>query len=262
MDPRRDRGFTLTEILIAVAIIGVIAAIAIPNFLAAKLASNEGSAIATLRTLLAAQAQAQGTGKIDVDNDSVGEYGTFAELTGGTGVRKAYVPTVPAGATFSAQGSPMDPSPLSEGLVASLNNQGELIKSGYGFMIFLPDTSDPATWVHEEVRLRSTGRGKSRRTTATVVLRNDTGGQNTIGVELSEAVWCSYARPVKRGSSGMRVFFTSQAGDILQSPNDRNRQEVRNSPINGNAAYLGDGITSRTAVGTRGNDGNVWKITN
>ena len=261
----RERGFTLTEILIAVSIIAVIAAIAIPNMLAAKLSANEASAIATLRTLLSSQAQLQGSGKIDVDNDAVGEYGTFAELTGGTGVRRTYVfPSggAPAGATFVNQGAALDPPLLPEDLVESLNNQGELIKTGYGFMIFLPDAGDPARWVHEEVRTVTRGRGKSRTRVETMILRNDTGGPNTIGLDLSENCWCAYARPVKRGNSGVRVFFTSQAGDILQSPNESNRQEARNSPINGNAAYLGTGITSRTAVGTAGRDGNVWKIVN
>ena len=45
------RGFTLIEILIVVAIILIIAAIAIPNLLRSKMAANEASAVATLRTL-------------------------------------------------------------------------------------------------------------------------------------------------------------------------------------------------------------------
>ncbi len=50
-----NRGFSLIELLIVVAIILIIAAIAIPNLLRSRIAANEASAVGSLRTLNTAE---------------------------------------------------------------------------------------------------------------------------------------------------------------------------------------------------------------
>lgn len=77
MSKENEAGFSLIELLIVVAILGVIMAIAVPNLLSSKRAANEASAVSSLRTIHSCQMTYQAT-------TGVGDYGDLPALLGDT----------------------------------------------------------------------------------------------------------------------------------------------------------------------------------
>jgi len=146
----RAQGFSLIELMIVVAVIVIIAALAIPNLLRARMAANESAAVAALRTVATQEvnySSSWGAGysptlaALGPPAPSVAASATNADLIDqvlASGIRGGYqflyTPLIPSGTT-SPTGFTVSASPISQGITGEwyfFVDQSNAIRQSYG----------------------------------------------------------------------------------------------------------------------------------
>lgn len=174
---RSDSGFTLIEIIIVTAIIGVIAGVAVPNLITSRSIANERAVISTLRTISTAQSQCWSQRVVDTDSDGCGEALSLGELSGVVGLRNGALKLTP---------------PSLPGSLGTANATGQATAKGYLIALYLPNAA---------------GQG----------LLGTPANLASVSADLAETAWTCVAWPLTHGNTGSATFFVNQAGEIVVS---------------------------------------------
>lgn len=230
METNRASGLSLIELTIVVTVIAIIASLAIPNLLGARVTANESTAIGNLRTIANAQAQFQGRTVADFDGDGRGEFGYLVEMAGGIPVR------APTGKTPESMNLPVLPAGF------RLAVSGVVQRGGYLYRMYLPNAAG--------IGIEEAPEGGAQ-------------SSNLPAAHQAEMAWCCYAWPLELGITGDRSFMISHNGQILQALNATNYSGRASGPT-ADAAFVSPSTTGSIigvlAVNTTGADGNRWVI--
>ena len=236
-EPRtRENGWTILEVLLVLALVGLLLAIALPNFRASRIRNDEAAAVRTLREISKAQAMVRAAALVDEDGDGRGEHAILAELAGETNPR-----------TYAGGPAGRYTAALPQ-FARRLSPEGEGTICGYRFRVWLPGPKGKAV--------------------------GEAAGKPTEPVDptLAADTWCAYAWPERRdgfvpAATGSRTFFASQAGEVLAADAAYSAVpaadgELPKTPQPG-AAFQPPGpmhtVTGPPAVGTIGRDGLLWR---
>ncbi|MEZ5964482.1 MAG: prepilin-type N-terminal cleavage/methylation domain-containing protein [Planctomycetota bacterium] len=170
-------GFTLIEVLVTCTIIGVLAGITVPTYIARRISANEGAVVATLRAVSQAQFQFRAQNSVDTNRDGGSEYGSLGELAAVDPLRGLS-------------------EPLSQRLLSStlgtLDNNGHAILHGYRLALYLPDASGAGVL-------------------ATLANRSQF---DALG---ARDYYTCLAWPISVDVTGHRTYFLNQQGQVLKT---------------------------------------------
>ncbi len=226
-----ERGWTILEILLVLGLVGLLLALALPNFHAARIRNDEAAAVRTLREIGKAQEIFRRAALIDENGDGRGEYVGLQLLSGKTAPRGSSVPP---------------PLPQFQLLLTA---EAEADLCGYRFRLYLPGPGGAG--------VREGGAGAPAKP------------EPKLAASFWCAyAWPLRREGFIPAATGRRAFFSSQVGEVLGAEGDYNAIPAReggptHAPDAG-AALLGPGplasITGAPAAGTVGRDGFAWSV--